>query len=113
VFPLFGLPFVALALWGLSSPWRDARRAPKTPIAVTNSRLLILSEKGRGITTEVIPPSSIGSVQRVDHADGTGSVEITLTTLVAHGEGQTNRKVFIDGIADAKAAQAAIHAMKG
>ena len=61
LFPLFGIPFILIGLWMLSSPYWMRKKAQKIVYAVTDKRALILSPSWRGaITVRSITPEDTG-----------------------------------------------------
>lgn len=73
IFPLFGLPFLAVGVWMLSSPLRAARLARRTVYAITDQRLIILSG-GRTRSVRSFGPGDITKLERNEHDNGLGDV---------------------------------------
>jgi hypothetical protein len=78
IFPLFGLPFVAVGLGMLSLPYFVYSRAKRTVYAITDRRAMIIVA-GSTRSVESYGPADFGSLKRVERADGTGDL-IFLTT---------------------------------
>ena len=91
VFPLFGVPFVLLGLWMLSTPYRARREAQKTVYALTDKRALILTPSWRGgVTVRNIPPEHLSARTRTQNPDGSGTLVFTRLT-------STRRRAGPDG----------------
>ena len=72
-FPLFGLPFLLIGIGGLSSPLWLRRRAHSIVYAITDQRALTI-EGAKSITVKSFPAAELGSVERVQHPDGSGDL---------------------------------------
>lgn len=73
VFPLFGLPFVAVGLGMLSSPWWMIRRARQTVYAITDRRVLMIVA-GRTLTVNSYSGADFANVERRELPDGSGDL---------------------------------------
>lgn len=94
-FALFGIPFIAIGGWLVTTPLRERRRAHSTYYAVTNERALII-EIGRQVRTTSIAPDDITDLERIDREDGSGDLQFRLTEH--RGRNGTNRSAdFTDG----------------
>jgi hypothetical protein len=71
--PLWGVPFVVVGLYMLTSPLWEYLRAQRTIYVVSNQRLLILSGLLRRSRRSFAPPD-IGSVEVDTDHDGVGSI---------------------------------------
>jgi hypothetical protein len=72
-FPLWGLMFVAIGLWMLSTPLRAAFRAGSTIYAITSERLLIIEgAKSHRVTS--FTPADVQQIERTDRGGGWGDV---------------------------------------
>ncbi len=74
IFPLFGLPFVAIGLFMIVGRFfADARARARTIYGVTNQRILIVggsrSQQMRSMELSAIPDLSL-----IEHKDGTGTI---------------------------------------
>lgn len=72
-FPLFGLPFVGVGLWMLSTPWRVRRDKARTLYALTDSRAIII-DGGSSTTVRSLRPDEIGPLRRSEKRDGSGDL---------------------------------------
>jgi hypothetical protein len=95
-FPLFGLPFVAIGIGMLSSPYWMRRKARRTCYALTDRRA-ILWEAGTFGSVEVrsYRPAELNRICRTEHADGNGDLvfeEIVTVGTDSDGHRTTNTK---------------------
>lgn len=91
VFPLFGLPFIAVGLWMLWMPIQALRRAGRTAYALTERRLLRVVET-REITVASVLLHQIGPIDRREDARGFGDLRIqTHSTIDSEGDRTTER----------------------
>jgi hypothetical protein len=75
IFSLFGVPFVVIGLFMLSSPYWARRSARRTLYALTDQRCIIwLPKLGSGMTVKSYRPDDLGSMSRVERKDGSGDV---------------------------------------
>jgi hypothetical protein len=72
-FALFGLPFVLVGLGMLMAPRWAYASAKKTVYAVTNQRLIVMTE-GRFRSVKSFYADDIGSLERRERPDGTGDL---------------------------------------
>lgn len=73
IFPVFGLPFVAVGLGMILSPLFAFRRAKTTVYGVTDCRAIIVTAR-RGKTVKSYRARDIDNISRVERSDGTGDV---------------------------------------
>ena len=99
VFPLFGLPFIAIGLWMLWLPIRTVRRARDTVYALTDKRLVSLV---LGTTTEVksVLVDRIGPMTRQQGPDGWGSLSISTHSRIDSDRDRITEKFDMIGIPD-------------
>ena len=92
-FPLFGVPFVLVGIWMLSTPFRSRRNMQRTLYAITDKRGIILSPSWRGaITILNIAPEDLSVRTRTQNPDGSGSIvfpRLTTTRRAAGPDGGT------------------------
>ena len=110
-FPLFGLPFLAIGIGMISSPWWAARTARNTGCFVTNERALRV-KVGRSIKVDSWGPADLGEISKVLYRDGRGCVSFAqrLQTGVK-GRVRTVQDGF-DGIPEPRACEEALLALK-
>ncbi len=74
IFPLFGLPFVGVGFWMLSTPLRQMRQARRTLYAITNRRALIMQRSWNSTRTQSIQPSQMQQLGTLIKPDGSGDI---------------------------------------
>lgn len=94
LFPLWGLPFIAIGIGMLLAPLWAWRHARNTAYVVTNKRILFIT-LGKFTKTQAFLPSS-DDLERSERADGTGD----LTFLKQYGRDSdgdrtTNKMQFV------------------
>jgi len=77
LFPLFGLPFVAVGVGMLSSPWRSRRVFRNSVYLITDRRVLLFTG-GASVNVRSLSPAQLVDVQRQQSRDGSGDVVIHL-----------------------------------
>ena len=83
LFPLFGLPFVAIGLFMIVGRFlADARARARTIYGVTNQRILIV-RGARSQQTRSLELSAIPELSLVEHKDGTGTITFGGASLAA------------------------------
>jgi hypothetical protein len=81
VFPLFGLPFVAIGLAMLGSPFWIARRVQNQAFAVTGDRLLAIhATRSGGIHVTSALVRKVCKIERTEMPDGSGTLKIVTGT---------------------------------
>jgi hypothetical protein len=106
--PLFGLLFVLVGVWMLSTPYWMRRRAQKTVYALTDQRALILTPAWRNaVTVRSIRPEDLSARTRTQRPDGSGSIFFTrLTVIKPDAEGGTRTEtVGFEHITDVRAVE--------
>ena len=74
-FPLFGLPFIAIGLGMLSSPWWARRKALRTAYVLTDRRALVIAGGwGRSPTIRSLEPARLTDLRRTQLPDGSGDL---------------------------------------
>jgi hypothetical protein len=112
IFPLFGVPFLALGLWSLVAPWREAAKARQTLFALTNNRLLHITPSYSGVTTRSLVPNDMLGVSLVESAEGSGTLSITLAEREDWGRGSRSKTLDMIGVAEAAIAMRLIEALR-
>ena len=77
VFPLFGVPFIAVGIGMLSLPFHPLWERGKVLFAVTDQRVLKL-RLGRRLSVDSCPASRIGLIGRSERRDGSGSLKLAV-----------------------------------
>jgi hypothetical protein len=72
-FPLFGIPFVLMGFWMLSSPYRGWRAARKTVYALTTERAIII-QGGSSKVVQSFRPDRLADLRRTQQDDGSGGL---------------------------------------
>jgi hypothetical protein len=79
--PLFGLPFLLIGISIVSAPLLAYRKGLKTVYAVTDKRVLVITD-GRTRTVRSCTPADILSVDHRERAGGTGDVIIRINSVM-------------------------------
>jgi len=99
VFPLFGLPFVAIGFWMLWQPIAAVRRARRTVYALTDRRLIEVIV-GAATSVKSVMLDRIGPIERSAGPDGWGTLRVQTGSHVdSDGDRITDRFEMI-GIPD-------------
>lgn len=109
-FPLFGIPFVLIGVGMLARPFLPFLQRGRILFAVTDSRVIKLSQ-GRQLTVNSVPWSRIGDIVRRESSDGTGSVDLTLSTTMIDYHGQRSSMMIVGRVDDVRGAYEAILAL--
>lgn len=78
LFALFGVPFVLIGFWMLSSPLWEWQAARKTVYLVTDKRAISIQCVWSTTTIRSYLPDQLKDIYRNERADGTGDVVITI-----------------------------------
>jgi hypothetical protein len=76
VFALWGVPFILVGLWMLTSPLREWLKAFRTVYLITDKRAISV-ESGWLTTIRNYTPTQLKDLYRKERGDGTGDVVIT------------------------------------
>jgi len=106
-FPLFGTPFILIGLGMLAVPFVPYFQRGRILFAVTNQRVLELS-LGRDLTVKSVPSSRIGDIVRRESGDGSGSVEIALSSPIIGLNGRRTNEMMLGRVGDVRGAYAAV-----
>lgn len=75
LFPLWGIPFVLMGLWMLTTPLWMYRRALRTVYAITDRRALTIEVGPWGrVQVRSFEPASLSVLSRTQSADGSGNL---------------------------------------
>lgn len=77
VFPIFGLPFVAIGIGLVGAPLWGARKAMRT-VHVLTDRRLVTAVLGKTLSIRSIDPQRVYDVTRVEKSDGSGTITFAL-----------------------------------
>ncbi len=77
VFPIFGLPFVAIGIGLVGAPLWGARKAMRT-VHVLTDRRLVTAVLGKTLSIKSIDPQRVYDVTRVEKSDGSGTITFAL-----------------------------------
>ncbi len=100
IFPLFGLPFLAIGLWMLLKPVLAVKNAGRVLYVVTTERAFEM-HLGSGKTITSYYPEDIGRIERSEKTDGSGDVFFT-SESVSTNNGSRTRKVGFVGVENAR-----------
>ncbi len=91
VFPIFGLPFIAIGFYLLSRPIRAMMLARRTVVALTGKRLIRLVV-ARDTKLDCVSLKQIGPMRRRESPDGVGDLAIeTHSRIDSDGDRVTER----------------------
>jgi hypothetical protein len=110
VFPLFGLPFIAIGLGMLSTPWWVRRAKAKTVYALTDSRAIIL-QGGRAMTIRSLRPDEIGPLLRREKRDGSGDLILQQLGWRDAEGGTRNQEVGFLGVPEVREVERRVRAL--
>jgi len=100
-FPLFGLPFVAIGVAGLSSPLWLRWAAKKVVYVVTNQRAFSI-EGMRTVTVRSYLPSQIANVTRRERPDGSGDLVLAVESYAGNRGATNTRERGFFGLAEVR-----------
>lgn len=110
-FPLFGLPFILVGLGMMAGPFVPLFLARKTKFAITNQRLIRL-RLGQRLVTQSVEGSRIGSIERSERRDGSGSLKIVAEKFL-DSDGDSRTEHFVIGeVADVMEAENQLRYMR-
>lgn len=117
VFPLFGLPFVAVGLMVLfGGAFRRARSGRHTAYAITERRIIIVSEKGsREVTSFNL--ERIESTELQAGSDGVGTITFTISRrdmdrLIQQQRIDALSRLSLESVSDAASVYATLEAAR-
>lgn len=77
LFALFGVPFVAVGFFMLSSPYWQWQTMRNTVYLITNKRAIII-QGSSSITIRSFPPAQVNDLYRRENPDGSGDVIMSI-----------------------------------
>ncbi len=102
LFPLWGLPFIAVGMYMLTTPFRMAREVRNTATLLTDRAVMTVTQYPHGrrtINSQVL--SAIMSIKRTELADGSGTLELLTGRTVDDSTERDISRTF-KGIADVR-----------
>jgi hypothetical protein len=111
LFPLFGLPFLAIGVGMASAPWWARRAARRTACAVTNQRALRIA-CGSSVRVHSWSPRDIGEITKELHSDGRGTLLFARSSLHGRGRRKDAPDEGFDGVPDPNACERALIDLK-
>jgi hypothetical protein len=110
-FPLFGLPFLAVGVGMMASPWWAARNARRTACCVTSQRAVQV-QHGGSVKVQSWAPREFDEISKVLHPDGTGTLTFA-SKLVRSSRGRSREvpQAFY-GVPEPRACEEALLALK-
>ena len=100
-FPFFGLPFLLIGLGIVSAPLFAYFKALKTTYAITDKRVLIITD-GRTRTVKSCTPADIVSVDHRERAGGTGDVIIRTNGVIQQRNSISQVNIGLLGVNNVK-----------
>ena len=100
-FGLFGVPFLLIGVFMLTTPWRTARAARRTVYAITDRRALVIAPTtttlmGNELTVATYMPAQLQSLTRNEASDGSGDlIFVTIRTTTSKGGTRTEHNGFL------------------
>jgi len=111
LFPLFGLPFLAVGLAMISSPWWVARAARRSACCVTNQRAMEV-RLGRSLKVQSWAAEDVKEITKSIHADGTGTLLFARSLVRGSKGGMHTVAQGFHGVPDPRACEEALLALK-
>ena len=100
-FPLFGLPFLLIGLGIVSAPLFAYFKALKTAYAITDKRVLVITD-GRTRSVKSYTPADMVSVDHRERAGGTGDVIIRTNGIIQQRNSISQASVDLLGVNNVK-----------
>ncbi len=101
-FPLFGIPFLLIGIGMLTAPIWGKRLASQSVYVLTNRRAILFKKEFTGMSIRSFKPDQLRSLERKQHADGSGDLIFT-QEVTGHGDnGPHIGKVGFLGVANVK-----------
>lgn len=101
VFPIFGLPFLAIGLGIVSSPLWAYLKGRSTVYGVTNQRVMVITGSGTR-SVKSFTPADIVFVEHRERPDGSGDVLIRTTGTTRTNNSMSQITVSLLGVSNVK-----------
>jgi PH (Pleckstrin Homology) domain-containing protein len=101
VFPIFGLPFLAIGLGIVSSPLWAYLKGRSTVYAVTNQRVMVITGSGTR-SVKSFTPADIVFVEHRERPDGSGDVLIRTTGTTRTNNSMSQITISLLGVSNVK-----------
>ena len=96
IFPFFSLPFLAVGIWLMLSPYWMYRETQRTVFVITNKRCIIITA-GRTKKVKAYVNSRINSIEKTEYSDGSGDLIFAREQYTTSGDNGT-REIRTRGI---------------
>ena len=103
-FPLFGLPFLLIGIWGLSSPLREKLKAKNVIYAITTQRVIII-EGSRSTSYKSYYPDQLKNIERIQKNNSFGSIYFQQIPYTDSDGDKRYKKVGFVGISNVQAVE--------
>lgn len=107
IFPLFGLPFIAVGLAMLASPFIAWFASGRTLFAATDQRLVSISLAGR-TRTRSVEGANIATYERSETANGQGTLKVSLASPEQGRKGLMGTSFQIGEVEQVRLAESAV-----
>ena len=111
LFPLFGLPFLAIGLAMICSPWWVARSARRTACCVTSQRAMQV-RLGRTIKTQSWGVDDLSEISKELYSDGLGTVLFAKSITYGNKGGARTTSEGFYGVPEPRACEEALLELK-
>ena len=105
LFPLFGLPFLLIGLWGLLLPFRIKKQAQEMVYVITNLRAFSI-EGIKTVKFKSYNPKEFSQLERKQNQDGTGDITFMKETYTDSDGDRRSRDHGFFAIKDVKRVEA-------
>jgi hypothetical protein len=112
VFPIFGLPFIAIGFWMLWKPFQLMRQSGQMLVALTDKRLIKLIV-GAQSQSESVMLDQIGPVSCRAAKDGVGDLSIQTHSRIDSDGDRVTEKFIVTGVAQVRELERLLLAQAG
>ncbi|MEY4590858.1 MAG: hypothetical protein RL497_2934 [Pseudomonadota bacterium] len=112
LFPLFGLPFLLVGLWGFFQPFRMKKNAASVIYVITNKRVIII-QGNRSISYQSFYPDQLKNIARTQNADNMGNVYFSNESYTDSDGNSSMKKIGFVGIANVQHVEQLIRKLAG